>query len=122
MATTDWSLPERFIFQGNSIAWGAMGEGPPAILLHGTPFSSTEWRRIAPFLAQRRRVYFFDMLGYGRSDKPDSDVSRGIQNELFATLYDHWGLTTPMSSRMISAARQRCALIYSTGSTIDLWY
>ncbi|MER8771574.1 alpha/beta fold hydrolase [Mesorhizobium sp. M0960] len=95
MATADWPLPERFTFQGNSIAWGATGEGSPAVLLHGTPFSSSAWRRIAPLLGQQRRIYCFDMLGYGRSDKPDSDVSRGIQNELFAALYDHWGLRAP---------------------------
>lgn len=95
MTTTDWPLPERFTFQGHSIAWGAMGEGPPAVLLHGTPFSSSEWRRIGPLLARQRRVYCFDMLGYGRSDKPDGDVSRGVQNELFAALYRHWGLQDP---------------------------
>lgn len=95
MAVTDWALPERFTFHDNEIAWGAMGDGPPAVLLHGTPFSSSEWRRIAPLLAQRRRVYCFDMLGYGRSDKPDGDVSRGIQNELFAALYDFWDLREP---------------------------
>jgi pimeloyl-ACP methyl ester carboxylesterase len=72
-----------------------MGEGSAAILLHGTPFSSSEWRRIGPMLARRRRVYCFDMLGYGRSDKPDGDVSRGVQNELFAALYRHWGLQDP---------------------------
>jgi pimeloyl-ACP methyl ester carboxylesterase len=95
MAIADWPLLERFVFQGNSIAWGAMGEGSPTILLHGTPFSSSEWRRIAPLLAQGRRIYCFDMLGYGRSDKPDGDVSRGIQNQLFAALYDYWGLHDP---------------------------
>jgi pimeloyl-ACP methyl ester carboxylesterase len=93
MPTTDLKLPERFTFRGHSIAWGTLGDGPPAVLLHGTPFSSSVWRRIGPLLAERRRVYFFDMLGYGRSDKPDGDVSRGIQNELFAALYHHWGLT-----------------------------
>jgi pimeloyl-ACP methyl ester carboxylesterase len=95
MTAADWPLPERFTFQGHSIAWGVMGKGAPAILLHGTPFSSSEWRRIGPLLAEQRRVYCFDMLGYGRSDKPDGDVSRGIQNELFAALYDHWALRDP---------------------------
>lgn len=95
MATTDWPLPERFTFQDNLIAWGRMGEGPPAVLLHGSPFSSSEWRRIAPLLAERRQVYCFDMLGYGRSDKPDGDVSRGIQSEIFAALFDHWELESP---------------------------
>ncbi|TGT87327.1 MULTISPECIES: alpha/beta hydrolase [unclassified Mesorhizobium] len=93
--TIEWRPPERFVFQGHSIAWGVMGEGPPAVVLHGTPFSSVEWRRIAPWLAKQRRVHYFDMLGYGWSDKPVRDVSRGIQNELFAALYAHWKVERP---------------------------
>jgi len=89
------NLPERFDFQGHAIAWGSIGDGPPAVVLHGTPFSSAEWRRIAPCLARERRVFYFDMLGYGLSDKPDADVSRGVQNEIFAALYRHWGLGSP---------------------------
>jgi pimeloyl-ACP methyl ester carboxylesterase len=95
MTDNEWDLPDRFDFRGHRIAWGAMGEGPPAVLLHGTPFSSVQWRRVAPWLARERRVFYFDMLGYGRSDKPDADVSRGIQNELFAALYHHWQLQRP---------------------------
>ncbi|RVD65480.1 alpha/beta hydrolase [Mesorhizobium sp. M7A.F.Ca.ET.027.03.2.1] len=95
MPTDDWSLPERFIFSGHPIAWGTIGDGPQAVLLHGTPFSSVEWRRIAAWLGQRRRIYYFDMLGYGQSAKPDADVSRGFQNELFAALYAHWELEWP---------------------------
>lgn len=90
-----WRLQNRFDFRGHSIAWDCIGNGPPAVLLHGTPFSSVEWRRIAPLLAQERRVYYFDMLGYGRSDMPNADVSRGIQNRLFAALCEHWGIGPP---------------------------
>lgn len=95
MPSNELNLPERFDFQGHAVAWGSLGEGPPAVLLHGTPFSSAEWRRIAPCLARERRVFYFDMLGYGLSDKPDADVSRGVQSELFAALYRHWGLGSP---------------------------
>ncbi|CAN7723705.1 alpha/beta hydrolase [Variovorax paradoxus] len=95
MSSNELNLPERFDFQGHAVAWGSIGEGPPAVLLHGTPFSSAEWRRIAPCLARERRVFYFDMLGYGLSDKPDADVSRGVQSELFAALYRHWGLGSP---------------------------
>ena len=95
MPSNELNLPERFDFQGHAVAWGSLGEGPPAVLLHGTPFSSAEWRRIAPCLACERRVFYFDMLGYGLSDKPDADVSRGVQSELFAALYRHWGLSSP---------------------------
>jgi pimeloyl-ACP methyl ester carboxylesterase len=92
---SSWQVPERFDFGGHAIAWGTIGTGPPAIMLHGTPFSSVEWRRIAPLLARERQVFYFDMLGYGRSDKPDADVSRGVQNELFAALLAHWGIQNP---------------------------
>lgn len=95
MSRNEWHLGERFDFHGHAIAWDAIGAGLPAVLLHGTPFSSVEWRRIAPLLAQERRVFYYDMLGYGRSDKPDADVSRGMQNQLFAALYRHWGLERP---------------------------
>ncbi|MDP9973945.1 pimeloyl-ACP methyl ester carboxylesterase [Variovorax paradoxus] len=95
MSSNELNLPERFDFKGHAVAWGSIGEGPPAVLLHGTPFSSAEWRRIAPCLARERRVFYFDMLGYGLSDKPDADVSRGVQSELFAALYRHWGLGSP---------------------------
>lgn len=93
--STHWLLPELFVFKGHKIAWGSTGDGAPAVLLHGTPFSSVEWRRVAPWLARNRRVFYYDMLGYGQSDKPNADVSRGIQNELFAALYRHWGLDHP---------------------------
>src|SRR5687768_14922588 len=95
MPSNAWRLSERFNFHGHTIAWGAIGDGPAAVVLHGTPFSSIEWRRIAPWLAKDRRVFYFDMLGYGRSDKPDGDVSRGVQNELLAALFRHWGLESP---------------------------
>lgn len=95
MPSNELNLAERFDFRGHAVAWGSIGEGPPAVLLHGTPFSSAAWRRIAPCLARERRIFYFDMLGYGLSDKPDADVSRGVQSELFAALYRHWGLSSP---------------------------
>jgi pimeloyl-ACP methyl ester carboxylesterase len=93
--TVQWALPERFSFGGQAIAWGAIGEGPPAVVLHGSPFSSLEWRRIAPWLARHRRIFYYDLLGYGQSAKPDADVLHGTQNRLFAALVDHWGIDRP---------------------------
>jgi pimeloyl-ACP methyl ester carboxylesterase len=89
-------LTETFTFRGDQVRWGADGEGDPLVLLHGTPFSSVVWRRIAPHLARRRRVYAYDLVGYGTSDKhAGQDVSLGVQNPLFAALLDHWGLARP---------------------------
>jgi pimeloyl-ACP methyl ester carboxylesterase len=89
-------LDQSFRFENQKIAWGRIGEGLPLIMIHGTPFSSQVWRRIAPLLASSRTVYFFDLLGYGQSAKEDvQDVSLGIQNKLFVSLLKEWDLQEP---------------------------
>jgi len=90
-----WETPESFDFDGHTIRWGSLGEGVPLVLMHGTPFWSYEWSRLAPLLATERKVYFFDMLGYGNSDRPDNDVSLGVQNRVFAALVSHWNMARP---------------------------
>jgi pimeloyl-ACP methyl ester carboxylesterase len=73
-----WCLPETFTFEGQAVRYGSLGEAhsPPLVLLHGTPFSSIVWRRVAPYLRESRRVFYFDLLGYGRSEMRSSqDVS-----------------------------------------------
>lgn len=90
-----WETPETFLFEGHTVCWGSLGKGEPLVLMHGTPFWSYEWARLAPLLARERKVYFFDMLGYGNSDRPDGDVSLGVQNRIFAALVAHWGLNHP---------------------------
>ena len=89
-------LPNRFVHAGNAVAWGVMGSGPPLVLVHGTPFSSQVWRRIAPLLAQHWTVYYFDLIGYGLSEmKAGQDVSLGIQNGLLAALLQSWDIVSP---------------------------
>lgn len=88
-------LPNRFDFRGHKIAWGTTGQGSPLVLVHGTPFSSQVWRKIAPLLATRWKVYYFDLLGYGLSDKPDADVSLGVQNQLLVDMLRFWELERP---------------------------
>ena len=91
-----WSLAQRFDFRGQSVAWDALGEGPPVVLIHGTPFSSYVWRKIARELARTRRVFLFDLLGYGQSEQRDGqDVSLGVQNGLLAALLEVWDLQEP---------------------------
>ncbi|SEQ69423.1 Pimeloyl-ACP methyl ester carboxylesterase [Amphritea atlantica] len=90
------NLSHRFIFEGQDIAWGCMGEGEPLVLIHGTPFSSQVWRKIAPLMARRKKVYFFDLLGYGLSEKREGqDVSLAVQNTLFTALLHEWGIEKP---------------------------
>src|SRR5262245_44215379 len=91
-----WNLPNVFEFEGQKIRWGMVGEGPPLVFAHGTPFNSVIWRRIIPCFASHRRVYFYDLLGYGQSEmREGQDVSLGVQNKVFAALLEHWGLESP---------------------------
>jgi pimeloyl-ACP methyl ester carboxylesterase len=91
-----WDTPEAFAWDGQTVRWGRAGEGPPLVLMHGTPFWSFEWHRVAPHLARRRTVYWYDMPGYGGSEKAEGqDVSLGVQNLVAAALFAHWGLEAP---------------------------
>jgi haloacetate dehalogenase len=47
------------------------GEGPPVVLLHGHPRTSSTWHAVAPLFVQRGfTVVCPDLPGYGRSGKP----------------------------------------------------
>ena len=90
------TLDRMHDFEGRRIAWGTTGEGPPLVLIHGTPFSSQVWRRIAPWLASRWKVHYFDLAGYGLSEMAEGqDVSLAVQNRLLASLFRHWELDRP---------------------------
>lgn len=89
-------LDRTYLFQGNKVAWGRIGRGPPLVLIHGTPFSSQVWRRIAPLLARHWTVHTFDLLGYGASEmREGQDVSLGVQNRLLASLFVEWEVERP---------------------------
>lgn len=91
----DWRLPGSFDFNGQTIKYGVKGDGPPLVAVHGTPWSSFNLRHLIRSLSKDFSVYYYDLLGYGRSDKPSEDVSLGIQNQLLDRLLDHWGLEKP---------------------------
>lgn len=89
-------LNQQFKFKGQSIAWGSIGEGEPVIFIHGFPWSAQAWRKVAPWIAKTHKVYFFDMLGCGQSEKNDNQiVSENIQSDLLEALVNHWQLKEP---------------------------
>ena len=66
-------------------------------MVHGTPWSSWTWRRIAPALADRFTIYVFDLLGFGASEKRDGqDVSIAAHGGRLAELIGHWELDAPV--------------------------
>lgn len=77
------------------IKYHIVGSGEPLILVHGTPWSSFNWRKIIPALSEWFTVYYYDLLGYGESEKNVSDASLGVQNEVLSALIKHWDLNNP---------------------------
>lgn len=82
---------QRAAVSGGELSYADVGEGPPVLLLHGFPTSSFLWRREAWLLAQRMRVIVPDLLGYGRSEKPQGvdlfePAQAGYIRELLAQL------------------------------------
>jgi pimeloyl-ACP methyl ester carboxylesterase len=73
-----------------------LGDGPPVVLVHGTPSWSYLWRHVAPRLAESFTVYVHDLVGYGTSERFEGqDVSIPAQTRVLGELFDHWGLEEP---------------------------
>lgn len=94
--TTPWQLSERVRVSGGEVATGVFGDGPPVVLVHGTPAWSYLWRHVVPRLARSHTVYVWDMLGFGDS-RPHPGVAPSIarQATTLAELVAHWGLAAP---------------------------
>lgn len=93
---SDWELSGTFDYEGREVRYDRLGEGPPLVLVHGTPWSSFNLRHLIRGLSDQYTVYFFDLLGYGQSSKADGDVSLGVQNRVLDRLLNHWQLDNPV--------------------------
>jgi pimeloyl-ACP methyl ester carboxylesterase len=70
-----WGTAHRYAWRYGEIRFQLLGEGDPILLLHsfGPGYSGEEWRQAAQFLAERHTVYVPDLIGWGRSEKPQID-------------------------------------------------
>ena len=56
---------------GSQMHYVEGGQGDPVLFLHGNPTSSYLWRNVMPHLDPAARVIAPDLIGMGRSDKPE---------------------------------------------------
>ncbi len=102
-------LPHRSRTSRGEIAFGVLGDGPPVVLVHGTPSRALVWRRVAERLRERHTVFVFDLLGFGDSERRvDQDVSLRAHGEVLAELVQGWASTPRPSRRTTSAAPSPC--------------
>ncbi|MFB0946438.1 MAG: haloalkane dehalogenase [Spirosomataceae bacterium] len=59
--------------KGSKIHYIDEGEGDPILFLHGNPVSNYLWRNIIPYLTKQGRCIAPDLIGMGKSSKPDID-------------------------------------------------
>lgn len=91
-----WHLDETVHTAAGRVSAGRAGEGPALVLAHGWPWSSYSWHRVIPELAKGFQVHWYDMPGYGQSDKAaDQRTSLDVQGEIFAEMLGHWKLERP---------------------------
>ena len=71
-------ISEKFPFEskyievkGSKMHYIDEGEGDPILFLHGNPTSSYLWRNIIPHLQKQGRCIAPDLIGMGKSDKPN---------------------------------------------------
>jgi pimeloyl-ACP methyl ester carboxylesterase len=72
------------------------GEGHPIVLVNGLGGTSENWgNMIQEFKAKGFKVYAPDMLGFGRTDKPDVDYSMSLQADTLKQFLDSQKLEQP---------------------------
>ncbi|MGH7173060.1 MAG: alpha/beta fold hydrolase [Gemmataceae bacterium] len=83
---------------GFRLAYDRVGSGAPVVLLHGWPGDHTDYRKLAPLLADSSHVVVPDLRGFGMSDKhlvdPEKVYSAAGQARGVIALMDELGLTS----------------------------
>jgi haloalkane dehalogenase len=70
----DFSYTPQYVeIEGLRMAYVAQGSGNPVLLLHGEPTWGYLYRHMIPPLADVGWVIVPDLIGFGRSDKPEAD-------------------------------------------------
>ncbi|QKG23586.1 haloalkane dehalogenase [Actinomadura verrucosospora] len=77
---------------GSTMYYEETGEGVPVVFLHGNPGSSHMWRRVLPAMGGRGRLLAPDLIGMGRSGKPDVPYRFGDHARHLDAWFDTLGL------------------------------
>jgi haloalkane dehalogenase len=68
----DFPFESKYLeVHGSKIHYIDEGSGDPILFIHGNPSSSYIWRNIIPYLVPHGRCIALDLIGMGKSDKPD---------------------------------------------------
>ncbi len=114
MHPSAFPFPSRFVnVEGYNIHYVEQGAGSPVIFVHGNPTSSYIWRNILPKVAEdgRTRGIALDLLGFGKSDKPD---------DLHYSLRFHADVLEGFIEKL--GLRDIVLVLHDWGGPIGMWY
>ena len=86
------------------LAFEAVGDGPPLVILHGLFGAGRNWNRIARALGDRHRVYLPDARNHGASPRGQTMSYTEMAQDVLA-LIERERLQRPLSSATAWAAR-----------------
>ena len=75
-ARHDFPYESRYVnAEGAQMHYVEAGKGDPILFIHGNPSWSYIWRNIIPHVEKHGRAIAVDLIGFGKSEKPDIDYS-----------------------------------------------
>lgn len=95
LTTLDWNpalQPRLARIERGMIAYVAVGEGPPILLLHGFGGEMWMWEQQVAALSTRYRLYIPDLLGFGYSDRPKVDYTPSLFIDMIRQFMERLGV------------------------------
>ena len=91
--SAEFPFESKFVeVEGSKIHYVEEGSGDPILFLHGNPTSSYLWRNIIPYGAEVGRAIALDLIGMGKSDKPDIEYRFFDHSRYVESFIDKLGL------------------------------
>ena len=95
VTSSEFDFPSRFTqVSGYDIHYVEVGEGDPMLFVHGNPTSSYTFRNVLKPIAEKtgRRCIALDLLGFGKSDKPNMEYSCELHAGIIEGFIEKLGL------------------------------
>jgi haloalkane dehalogenase len=93
--SAEFPFESKFItIDGYKIHYVEKGQGEPILFIHGNPTSSYLWRNILPTVANaaEKRGIALDLLGFGKSDKPNVEYTLQLHTQIVQKFIEELGL------------------------------
>ena len=84
----------RVAVLNSEMAYLSSGEGETVLFVHGNPTSSYLWRNVIPYVAEGHRAVAVDLIGMGKSGKPDIRYTFADHYRYFEAFVDGLGAET----------------------------